>query len=542
VTWARSSRFGFGTDASPLSRLGSVITSSPAILDKPGRPNWYIYAPVAERANVDAFVTSKGGARNTSTYRVPLALVGSKDGMVHAFYTTPAAQTDTAHNGPEAWAYVPPTVASGMLGDMNTMVTTNATATDGENHPIATHYPDGSPTLFDYYTGSGMKTVAMISEGNGGRDFTVLDVTSSVTSTGTVNGPTPMWSNSAIDTTANPGYAFTKPISVRIKSGGAEKFIVVAGSGIDDYPSPAAKGRVVAAYDLATGTVLWKFHLKCPLTSELSGFETDDTLEPGSPSIDGYTDRVVFADACGYVYKIDPTAVSNGGWTTGLGTVAADVSADGDGTSEVAIFKTASTSLAVDRPISGTIGVRIDNTGRIVLYFGTGGLEVVATTLANAFYAIYADNGALRSQYTGTCGSSGCEKFYGGVVVSPTQVLFTRSIDPVSGVTDPVTGCADDGSSTVQAFDSNKGTSTAFVSDFTQAVSSAVTGALYGDAGAIYFATISGEVWRIGTPRAANAGDDSAAGHTQGTGTGQNGVGTAGTSAALTLLGWRVAL
>jgi hypothetical protein len=69
-----------------------------------------------------------------------------------------------------------------------------------------------------------------------------------------------------------------------------------------------------------------------------------------------------------------------------------------------------------------------------------------------------------------------------------------------------------------------------------------VTGALYGDAGALYFAAIDGTVTRIGTPRAASAGGDSASGHTQGSGTGPNGVGTAGTSSALTLLGWRVAL
>ena len=155
---------------------------------------------------------------------------------------------------------------------------------------------------------------------------------------------------------------------------------------------------------------------------------------------------------------------------------------------------------------------------------------------------MYADNGSIRSQYTGTCGTSGCEKFYGGVVVSPTQVVFTRTIDPVSGLTDPVTGCADDGSSIVEAYELNKGSATAFVSDFTQTTSAAVTGARYGDAGAIYFASVSGEVTRIGAPRAASAGDDSAAGHSQGSGTGQNGVGTSGASSALTLLGWRVAL
>ena len=34
--------------------------------------------------------------------------------------------------------------------------------------------------------------------------------------------------------------------------------------------------------------------------------QTDDASEPGSPKLDGFIDRIVFADKCGYVYKLDP--------------------------------------------------------------------------------------------------------------------------------------------------------------------------------------------------------------------------------------------
>ncbi len=66
-------------------------------------------------------------------------------------------------------------------------------------------------------------------------------------------------------------------------------------------------------------------------------------------------------------------------------------------------------------------------------------------------------------------------------------------------------------------------------------------GALYGDAGALYFATLSGDVSRIGTPRAANAGDDSnsASPPPQFGGVSEGGTGSVGSADALALLGWR---
>jgi hypothetical protein len=69
-------------------------------------------------------------------------------------------------------------------------------------------------------------------------------------------------------------------------------------------------------------------------------------------------------------------------------------------------------------------------------------------------------------------------------------------------------------------------------------------GGLYGDAGAVYFATIAGDVARIGTPRAASAGGDTAAGRTQGIGAGDvSSTGaTVGMTQGFTLMGWRVVL
>jgi hypothetical protein len=473
------------------------------------------------------------------------------DGMVHALYTFPANLAD-ARNGKEAWAYIPPTVAAGMNFDYNATLNANAVAatTTGLNVPTVLSYPDGSPTLVDYQTSLGVfKTVALVAEGNGGKAFSVIDVTKTVDpTTALVSGPTPMWS--AIPGLSEAGQAYGKPAVVRVRINNIERYLVVTGTGINfgdcastsnNTPACAAKGRIVSAYDLLTGTLMWKFQAQCPMTSDVAAFETDDTGEPGSPTLNGYIDRVVFADKCGLVYKLDPAVDLSGGWysNTGMGSLA--VSTTPDGKTEYALFSTklSAGGLGYDRSIAGTIAARTDNPTRMVLFFGTGGMESVASATANGFFAVYADNGSVRSKVLGTCNLGTCEKFYGGAVVTPQQVIFTKTIDPAIGV-----GTCDSGSSTVAGVQLNAGTGTNFTSDFNLGVNSAVMGGLFGDAGAIYFATISGDVARIGTPRAATAGGDTAAGRTQGMGAGDQASGgqTVGTTSPFTLMGWRVVL
>jgi prepilin-type N-terminal cleavage/methylation domain-containing protein len=80
------------------------------------------------------------------------------------------------------------------------------------------------------------------------------------------------------------------------------------------------------------------------------------------------------------------------------------------------------------------------------------------------------------------------ESSYGGVVVTPQQVVFTKTTDPAIG-----TNACGSGSSTISGVDLNPGSGTNFTSSFNLGVTSAVMGGLFGDAGAIYFATISGD-------------------------------------------------
>jgi hypothetical protein len=174
----------------------------------------------------------------------------------------------------------------------------------------------------------------------------------------------------------------------------------------------------------------------------------------------------------------------------------------------------------------------------MILYFGTGGIESASQTLVNEFYAVYADNGVIRSKYTGTCTSGICEKFYGGVVVTPTQVIFSRTVDAQIA-----TNSCDDGSSVIQAYEVNASSTGAFVSDFSSSSSAAVMGSLFAASGAVYFATLNGDLTEIGSSTAPTAGYNTTNNVQQGTGTGQNGANNGvTTTSAFTLLGWRTVL
>jgi hypothetical protein len=74
--------------------------------------------------------------------------------------------------------------------------------------------------------------------------------------------------------------------------------------------------------------------------------------------------------------------------------------------------------------------------------------------------------------------------------VTPQRVVFTKTVDPATGPA-PATPAAP-----ILGVELNPGTGTNFTSDFNLAVSSAVMGGLFRDAGAIYFSTLL-MGWRV---------------------------------------------
>lgn len=540
VSWVRQNpRFGAGTAVDGLAKthIGAIETSTPAVLGKPRVPIWYSRASVDDRNQADAFIAAYQN-------RQPLILVGAKDGMVHAIRNNPTAIAD-AQNGTEAWAFVPPDVARRLAADHA------ASLIDTDGLSISA-YPDGSPTLIDVKIGGSLETLALIGGGKGGKGITAIRVTESVDFSQTppaANGPHELlWHRTPGG--ADAGQGFSKPVIARVNISGQERFIAIAGTGIayeDTLPSndevtpslgeegiPNLRGRTVAAYDVVTGESLWKFRTVCPLTSEITVFETDDELEPNAPKLDGFVDRAVFADRCGYLYKVDPAKDLDGDWNvnTGLGAIQAAVV---DGQQLFALFSTkdSADALGQQRAIAGNLAARADETTRMTLFFGTGGLEQADPTLRNAFYAVYADTGEIRDsggELAGACTSTTprqCEKFYGGVIVNAEQVIFSRTLDPIIGA-----ATCDPGSTVIEGRGLDD-----FISDFSVGWTGLMMSPISSHGGAVYFTTGLGEAARIGTPRASEAGGDSAGGVTDPVSGGEDS--TTGTKEPLLLLGWR---
>jgi hypothetical protein len=525
INWVLGARFGVNNASFAPTRLGAVQNSTPAVIAAPFRPNWYSFLSLQEKSAYDQYA-------DTYATRVPLVLFASMDGMIHAIISRAATLLSDARSGEEAWAFVPPFVAANMKSDY--------AATIAAGTLTVTSYPDGSPGLLDYRKANGqIATAAIIAGGEGSSSVTALDVTDTIDPT-TLSvagkGPVPLWSQQPGGAAA--GLATSKPGVARTRIGGVETYVVVAGSGI--MASDSSKGKIVAGFNLETGALLWQFEAVCPVTSDITIFDTDDedAYEPGAPQIDGFADRAVFADRCGYVYKLDPGQNLNGGYlgNPGFGPIPL---ASANGVQRSALFSTALTAGALganeERPIVGTIGARTDATTDIVLFFGTGGLESQSPSLTNEFYAVYAKNGTIRDKLTSTCSANRCEKFYGGVVVTPETVIIQRSVDPVIGG-----GSCDFGTSRIQGYTLNSPFAQQY--DITQVNGQAMhasSGPLYGDAGALYFATVSGEIKRIGAARAETAGADSAGGTLHGMGASTE---TGYMNMPFSLLGWRVVL
>jgi hypothetical protein len=291
IDWVRSKRFGYTSTTVAQSKLGSIETSTPAVLTPPGIPSWYVHASPADRQAVDQFLA-------THAKRPQLVMFGSKDGVFHGVRTIPTSIT-SAESGREIWGFIPPKVAFGFSADRAAS--------------SATFYPDGSPSVADVKINGALRTVAVVNGGNGSKGVFGLDVTSTYTlsspnvpssAVATIPGPTPLWHSIPGD--SNAGQSYAKPAIARVKLGGVETYLAIMASGraSDNAAAPWTKGKEVVAVNVATGATAWQFTTKCPVTSDIVIFETDDDAEPGDPELDGYADRMVVADYCGFVYKL----------------------------------------------------------------------------------------------------------------------------------------------------------------------------------------------------------------------------------------------
>ncbi|HWN67620.1 MAG TPA: PilC/PilY family type IV pilus protein [Haliangium sp.] len=499
VNWVMGPRFGPVGAREPF---GGIISSTPVVVGRPELPVWFLRASSDRQAQFVQF-------RRDRFTRAPLVLYGAKDGMVHALHTDPRniANPDAlARQGLEAWGFVPRGIAARMPDD------------SASN--LISAYPDTWPVVDDVLLRNAagpdddaFATIAVLAHGRGGTGISTIDITDTATGnalTGySVTGPQPLWEQIPQDLPAyEPGLALSRPAIARVRlSGGEERYMVVAGTGLS-YNDPERinqNGRVVTAYDAEDGSVYWKFLAKCPVTTAISVFETNDQGEPDPvPALDGFMDRAVFGDRCGNIYKVDLTRETAGGWARGIGGQQVDPP-----NNIVALFTTNATPV---RPITGNIAVRavVDaDTTRVALFFGTGGLEEEPAFRQNFFYALAAapddpsntsNDDLILERISGTCSGTPvtCEKFYGGVRVTPQQVIFTRVIEPPIGVG----GAACDGQPGRTVIESRSlvgDISTAIDQQlFTQTVDSVITAPLTMAGNALYVADLRGRLTSIG--------------------------------------------
>jgi hypothetical protein len=114
--------------------------------------------------------------------------------------------------------------------------------------------------------------------------------------------------------------------------------------------------------------------------------------------------------------------------------------------------------------------------------------------------------------------------------VSTEQVLLTRATDPPVG-----TSTCDLGGAEVTGVDIDD-----LSTELAVTTGSATVSALFGHGGAIYFTTLAGNLVRVGTPIAGEAGGES--GHGNGGGDDADNDDPGVTSDALGILGWRQVL
>jgi Tfp pilus tip-associated adhesin PilY1 len=334
-----------------------------------------------------------------------------------------------------------------------------------------TAWPDGSPTLATAKVNGVFRSVLVMGEGNGGSSVFALDVTETVESDGTVVGPTLLWTFND----PNMGLTSSKPVVIRTRISGAETWLAVFSSG---KGAAGDVGDSVYAVDVTTGVLVWRFDIGDNETYVSSDITAADE-ESGTP--DGYISRLYFADNKGRLWKVDPSEPS-GSVVIAQGAIQIDEGEeDPDPVTEYALFSTRQTegALGEDRGVSGTLIAVPDATGRLVLYFGTGGTPETAVDAQNEFYAVYGDTGELARKMTPAPGV----RFFGSATYNSGQIVFTRGED-VSSVDSCLTTSGE-----IVAIDA-----ATFSEQFVLETNSTITAPMYAAGGEIFVLTLSGKV------------------------------------------------
>ncbi len=319
-------------------KLGDIFHSTPVLISPPFLP---------------ALDSSYQAFKNAYASRTTVLIAGANDGMLHAFRES---------DGQELWAFALPDLL-GRLKDL---------AAWSGSHAF---FADGSPIAADVKIGGSWKTVLIVGERRGGRNYYALDITDTTS-------PLYLWSF----TDSKMGETWSEPVIGKVRiSDGTEKAVAFVGGGYDTANNNAT-GKAFFAIDIATGQKLWEYYNAPGSTDDRQYMNFSLAANPLALDLnsDGYVDRIYIGDVGGQVWKFDlsaPATLSGGMVTnwTGKRVFAANPSqANPPPTGEYYPAQ------AIYAPINAAL----DEQGNLWIYFGTGDRNHPNNTSANRFYGI----------------------------------------------------------------------------------------------------------------------------------------------------------
>jgi type IV pilus assembly protein PilY1 len=236
-----------------------------------------------------------------------------------------------AADGVEKWGYIP----KNQLPRLNLLMS---------NAYCHNYFVNMAPAVYDIHNGSTWKSVLIGGQERGGSGLFALDVTDP-----NPNNVTVMWDK---DFPTLMG-SWNRPELVRDKNRNA--FVLVAGTGMD---STTGQGRLLVI-DPSNGTLLTTFNLGSPVTRNLiTGAKAIDK------DFDGFDDLLYVGDYSGKLWRVN---LKTNPWTV------------------TQLFEN-------NQPIQGTPALSVDESGKVLIYFGTGAYlrpADLTNTTTQSFYAIF---------------------------------------------------------------------------------------------------------------------------------------------------------
>lgn len=294
----------------------------------------------------------------TYANRDRIILVGSNDGMLHAFEAgeyTAAGDSFTDGTGDEVWAYIP----HNLLSKLKDMRNSHQYMVDASPSAAGVWIPSGpSDTTKD---ADEWKTVLVCGERGGGNYYFSLDITDT-------HNPSYMWEF----TDTELGETWSEPIISKVGIP-RDKWVAVFGGG---YYADNEKGKALYFLDISNGDIVFKYDSTDNDSIQYS-FPSSPTGIDLSP-IDNFMDRVYIGDVGGQMWRFDVSDSDTSSWTGRV------------------IFTSQPIAPRIT-PIFYPPSLSYDEEGNLWVFFGTGDRENPRDTSSHdRFYGVIDRGNLLR--------------------------------------------------------------------------------------------------------------------------------------------------